>query len=38
MFAKAGMEIGELMVHETKRKTDSLEPVLQGFWDWGNNP
>lgn len=36
MFAKAGMEIGEFMVHETKWKTDSLEPVLQGFWEWGN--
>jgi len=36
MLAKAGMEIRQLAVHETTWRTDSLDPVLRGFWDWGN--
>lgn len=36
LLAKAGLEIRELAVHKTTWMTDSLEPVLQGFWDWGN--
>lgn len=36
MLAKAGLEIRQLAVHETTWRTDSLDPVLRGFWDWGN--
>lgn len=36
MLAKAGLEIRQLGVHETMWRTDSLDPVLRGFWDWGN--
>lgn len=36
MFAKSGLQLDELGVHETKWRTGSLDPVLRGFWDWGN--
>lgn len=36
MLAKAGMEIRQLAVHDTTWRTDSLDPVLRGFWTWGN--
>ena len=26
----------QLSIHEVTWKTDSLDPVLKGFWDWGN--
>lgn len=31
MLEKSGLEIRQFEVHETKWKTDSLDPVLQGF-------
>ena len=36
MITKAGLEACQLTVHEVTWRTDSLAPVLQGFWDWGN--
>jgi SAM-dependent methyltransferase len=36
MLAKAGLELRQLAVHETVWRTDSLEPVLRGFWDYGD--
>jgi len=36
MLAAAGLETRELAVHTTTWRTDSLDPVLLGFWDWGN--
>ena len=36
MLAKAGLETRELAVHATTWRTNSLDPVLLGFWDWGN--
>ena len=36
MLATAGLETRELAVHPTTWRTDSLDPVLLGFWDWGN--
>jgi len=36
MLARAGLEIRQLTVHETTWRTDSLDPVLRGYWDWGN--
>ena len=36
MLATAGLETRELAVHATTWRTDSLDPVLRGFWDWGN--
>lgn len=36
MIAGAGLELRELTVHETTWQTDSLDPVLRGFWDWGH--
>jgi len=36
MLATAGLETRELAVHATTWRTDSLDPVLLGFWDWGN--
>lgn len=36
MLANAGLEVRQLAVHETTWRADSLDPVLRGFWDWGN--
>lgn len=36
MLAAAGLETRELAVHATTWRTDSLDPVLLAFWDWGN--
>lgn len=36
MLTNAGLELRQLGVHETTWRTISLDPVLRGFWDWGN--
>lgn len=36
MLTQAHLEDCQLAVHEVTWRTDSLDPVLQGFWDWGN--
>jgi SAM-dependent methyltransferase len=32
----AGLDDCDLSIHEVTWRTDSLSPVLRGFWDWGN--
>jgi SAM-dependent methyltransferase len=32
----AGLAGCDLSIHKVTWRTDSLEPVLRGFWDWGN--
>jgi len=36
LLADAGLENCQLTTHGVTWKTESLEPVLRGFWDWGN--
>jgi SAM-dependent methyltransferase len=36
MLTQAGLEDCQLTTHEVTWETESLEPVLHGFWDWGN--
>ena len=36
LLTQAALEDCELSVHEVSWKTDSLDPVLKGFWVWGN--
>lgn len=36
LLTQAGLENCQLSVHEVTWETDSLGPILQGFWDWGN--
>jgi len=36
LLSQAGLGGCELSTHEVIWKTDSLDPVLKGFWDWGN--
>ena len=36
LLAQTDLKDFELSVHEVTWKVDSLDPVLKGFWDWGN--
>ena len=36
LLTQAALEDCELSIHEVSWKTDSLDPVLKGFWVWGN--
>jgi ubiquinone/menaquinone biosynthesis C-methylase UbiE len=36
LLAQAALKDCQLSVHQVNWKTDSLDPILQGFWDWGN--
>ena len=36
LLSQAGLEDCQLAVHAVTWRTSSLEPVLRGFWDWGN--
>jgi SAM-dependent methyltransferase len=36
LLAQAHLDECELSIHEVTWKTDSLDPILKGFWDWGN--
>lgn len=36
MLSQADLEDCELSIHEVAWKADSLDPILKGFWDWGN--
>ena len=36
LLAQAGLESCRLSIHEVTWKADSLEPILNGFWDRGN--
>ena len=36
MLADADLADCKLAVHEVTWRTDSLDPVLRGFWDYGN--
>lgn len=36
LLSQAGLENCELSIHEVFWKADSLDPILKGFWDWGN--
>ncbi len=36
LLTRAGLEDCQLTTHGVTWRTESLGPVLQGFWDWGN--
>jgi ubiquinone/menaquinone biosynthesis C-methylase UbiE len=36
LLTQAGLEDCQLTTHGVTWETESLDPVLQGFWDWGN--
>lgn len=36
MLAQAGLGDCQLSFHDVSWRTASLDPILQGFWDWGN--
>ena len=36
LLTQAELQDCQLSIHEMTWKVDSLEPVLKGFWDWGN--
>jgi SAM-dependent methyltransferase len=36
LLTRAGLEDCQLATHGVTWRTESLDPVLQGFWDWGN--
>ena len=36
MLTRANLEDCQLAVHEVTWRADTLDPVLRGFWDWGN--
>ena len=36
LLAQAALEDCQLSIHEVTWKVDSLDPILKGFWDWGN--
>lgn len=36
MLSGAGLVDCQLSIHEVTWRTDSLDPILEGFWDWGN--
>ena len=36
LLTRAGLTDCNLSIHKVTWRTDSLSPVLKGFWDWGN--
>lgn len=36
LLTQAALNDCQLSIHEVIWKVDSLDPVLRGFWDWGN--
>jgi len=36
LLTQAALEDCGLSIHEVTWKADSLDPILKGFWDWGN--
>ena len=36
LLTQAALDDCQLFIHEVTWKVDSLDPVLKGFWDWGN--
>lgn len=36
LLTQAGLEDCQLSIHQVAWKADSLDPILNGFWDWGN--
>jgi SAM-dependent methyltransferase len=36
LLTQAGLQECHLTTHGVTWRTESLDPVLQGFWDWGN--
>jgi SAM-dependent methyltransferase len=36
LLTQAALGDFQLSIHQVTWKTDSLDPVLKGFWDWGN--
>lgn len=36
LLTQAALEDCQLSIHEMIWKVDSLDPILSGFWDWGN--
>lgn len=36
LLRDAGLDDCNLSIHKVTWRTDSLSPVLRGFWDWGN--
>lgn len=36
LLTKAGLEDCQLSIHEVTWKSDSLDPILKGFWDYGD--
>ncbi len=36
LLTQAGLEDCQLTTHDVTWETESLDPVLQGFWSWGN--
>jgi len=36
LLTGAGLSDCNLSIHQVTWRTDSLSPVLRGFWDWGN--
>ena len=36
LLTQAALEDCQLSIHNVTWKADSLDPILKGFWDWGN--
>jgi len=36
MLTQAAPEDCQLSIHQVTWEADSLDPILKGFWDWGN--
>jgi SAM-dependent methyltransferase len=36
LLSQAALQDCQLSIHEVTWKVDSLDPILKGFWDWGN--
>ena len=36
LLTQAALEDCQLSIHDVTWKADSLDPILKGFWDWGN--
>jgi len=36
LLTRAGLDECQLSIHGVTWKADSLDPILKGFWDWGN--
>jgi SAM-dependent methyltransferase len=36
LLTQAALEDCQLSIHEVTWKADSLDPILKGFWGWGN--